>query len=275
MTVLLILFIISWGYAAILDATGDIAGSNVIVIPVNGVIGFSSGFNEGVIPNTIIEKIKKADSSPSVKAIVFDINSPGGTPVASEAIVNAIKAVNKTTVAIIRDLGASGAYWIASATDTIIASKYSMTGSVGVRGSFIDFNGLLERYNMTYERFVGGELKDLGDPLKPVSAAERLIFQDKIDQMHKLFVAEIKENRNLGDSQAIEISSGSFYLGGEAKNLGLIDLLGGDKELEEHLKKTLNITEIHSTRLEDKRSWFDKIPFVRSSLNINPGVTLS
>jgi protease-4 len=274
------LFIISWIIAAIMGGfTGeDVYSGNIAVIPIQGFIGFSSpgAFSDVLSPDTTKGLIQKAALAPNIKAIVFDINSGGGTPVASETIVNAIKGVNKTTVAIIRDIGASGAYWVASAADAIIASKYSITGSVGVRGSFIGYYGLLQRYNMSYERLVSGELKDVGDPFKPMSEAERAILQKRIDEMHMLFLEDVQANRNLTSVQRAQISTGNIYLGQEAKALGLVDIVGGDAELEAYLKHTLNLTQLTAVRLEPKKSFWESLPslFAKFPLQVSSGIRM-
>src|SRR3989338_8536572 len=128
---------------------------NVALIPIDGVIigTEDSGFLfDGVTSSPeAVEFIEKAEKNPSIKAIILEINSPGGSAVASEEIANAVKKVNKTTVAWVREAGASGAYWVASASDHIVASRMSVTGSIGVIASYLEFPGLLERYNVTYQ----------------------------------------------------------------------------------------------------------------------------
>src|SRR3989338_367748 len=130
---------------------------NVALIPIHGVIavgdeGSSSFFESATASSETIKFIEKADKNPSIKAIILEINSPGGSAVASEEIANAVKKVNKTTVAWVREAGASGAYWVASASDHIVASRMSVTGSIGVISSYLEFEGLVNRYNLTYRR---------------------------------------------------------------------------------------------------------------------------
>ena len=116
---------------------------NVAMIPIEGVIvgTDSSGmfFDDSVSSQDTIELIEKADRNPNIRAIILQINSPGGSAVASEEIANAVKKVNKTTVAWIRESGASGAYWIASSSDYIVANRVSITGSIGVIASYLEF----------------------------------------------------------------------------------------------------------------------------------------
>ena len=86
------------------------------------------------------------EENKDIKAIVLEINSPGGSAVASDEIASAVKKSNKPTVAVIREAGASGGYWIASSTDHIIANRMSITGSIGVISSYLEFSGLIEKY---------------------------------------------------------------------------------------------------------------------------------
>ena len=166
----------------------------------------------------------------NIKAILFEINSPGGTAVASEEIVNAVKKSKKYKVAWIRDQGASGAYWIASAADKIVASPLSITGSIGVLGSYLEFSGLLTRYNITYERMVGGKYKDLGTPYRELTDEERILFQRSIDELHDYFMQDVAKNRDIPENKIREIATGMFYTGKQAKELNLVDVLGGKEE---------------------------------------------
>ena len=145
---------------------------------------------EGTSSTKTIQFIKAAEKDPSVRAIIFDINSPGGSAVASEEIAHAIKESTKYKVAVIRDLGASGAYWIASSSDVIFASRMSLTGSIGVISSFIQFEGLMDKYGISYERLVAGERKDIGSPFREMTDEERILFQKKINTIHEYFINE-------------------------------------------------------------------------------------
>jgi protease-4 len=268
---LIILGLISFIMAGILslfvDNDFDSVSGNVALIPIKGVISNGEGglMGDVVSSDEIINFLEKAESNPSVQAIILEINSPGGTPVASVEIADKVKEINKTTVAWIRDAGASGAYWIASATDHIVANQMSVTGSVGVIASHIEFAGFIERYNMSYRRFVGGEYKDLGDPLKRLSATERVMLQKKIDKMHDYFIEAVKENRDLEEWQVKEISSGIFYLGSEAMDVGLVDELGGEKEAVKFIETEINITADIAEYMRE-RSLFDVFA---SALNQN------
>lgn len=223
----------------------NIETGNVAVIPINGEISIGSNggfFSESTASSTdIVKYIKDADADPSIKAIIIEINSPGGSGVASEEIANALKNTKKLKVAWIREVGASGAYWAASSCDYIIASRFSITGSVGVLSSYIDFAGLMQRYNVSYEKITGGQYKDIGSPYKTLSEDERKILQQKVDLLHYAFLNEIVKNRNLSESEKQEISTALFYTGEEALNLGLIDKIGGKEDVVNYIENKLSI----------------------------------
>src|SRR3989338_349336 len=155
------------------DSGSRLSRGNIALISIKGAVMPSDGFSflagDGVSSERIKREPEKAEKDPSVKAILLEIDSPGGAAVASQEVANAVKASKKFKVAWIRETGASGAYWVASAADKIVASPLSITGSIGVLASYLDFSGLLNRYNVTYERIVGGKYKDIGAPYKDLT----------------------------------------------------------------------------------------------------------
>lgn len=234
------------GFIGLFFVGGEsVLSGNVAVIDVQGVITSSpdSVFSTSIASSTnIVRLIEKAAKDSSIKAIVFMINSPGGSAVASDEIATAVTAANKTTVAVIREFGTSGAYWIASATDHVIANKASFTGSIGVRASYLEFPALLQEYNVTYRRLVAGKYKDMGSPFRELSSEEQQIFQETLDQLHDIFIREVAQNRNMSYDDVKKLATGIFYTGLQAKELGLVDELGGKKEAVMYLEKTLNMT---------------------------------
>ena len=216
-------------------------GGNVALIPIEGVITGSKDsefiFENIASSQEIVEFIEKADKNPNIKAIILEINSPGGSAVASEEIANAVKKTNKTTVAWIREVGASGAYWVASAADYVVANRVSITGSIGVIASYLEFPGLLESYNVTYRRLVSGKFKDIGSPFKEITEEEKAIFQQSLDAIRDYFVSEVAKNRNMNKKDIDKIANGLFYLGAQAKELGLADELGGIDEVVGYIEK--------------------------------------
>lgn len=247
--VLVLLFVAGFIFVGIISLFSGIdvesLEGNVAMIPIEGIIvgieddGF---FEELAVSTDIIELIEKADKNPHVKAIILEINSPGGSAVASEEIANAVRKANKTTVAWIREAGASGAYWIASSSDYIVANRVSITGSIGVIASYLEFPGFLDRYNVTYRRLVSGKYKDMGSPFREMTAEEEELFQQDLDIIRDYFVGEVAKNRKMSKKDVDKIANGLFYLGVQAKELGLVDELGGKDEVVAYIERKENIT---------------------------------
>ena len=233
--------------------------ANVALIKIYGQIsttGSDGVFESGVTSNDVINLLDKATKDDNIQAIVLDINSGGGSPVGSEEIGNKLKSINKTKVAWIRDIGASGAYWAASNTDYIIASRMSLVGSIGVTGSYLEFAKALDRYNITYRRLVSGDYKDSGSPFKELTKDEEEKMQELIDEIYGYFILEVAENRNLSANDVKKLATGEVFTGAKAKKLGLVDDVGGLDEVSAYLEKELNTT-IEYTVFEQKESLTD------------------
>jgi len=251
---------------------------NVARIYVTGEIlpdGSSSIFgSSGASSKDIVDLIKKADENKEIKALLIEINSPGGAAVASEDIVRAIKKSKKPSVALIKDTGASGAYWVASATDVIVADPISITGSIGVLSSYLEFSGLMNKYGVGYERIVGGEYKDIGTPFRNLTDEERQLLQEQIDMVYDYFVKDVATNRNMSEEQMKALATGMIYTGIRAKQLGLVDVLGGEDEAEEAIKQQANLTEVQIVDYKKKRTLIDVLTetLSRQSYTVGQGI---
>jgi protease-4 len=168
----------------------------------------------------------KDDSS--VKAVLLDINSPGGSPVGSEEISIAIEELKKEkpVYALINDLGASGAYWIAASTDKIYASKMSIVGSIGVTSATLGFEDFIKDFNITYRRQSAGEFKDMGTPYRKPTQKEEEILQNILDDLHSNFIQHVANSRNMTYQEASTYSTGEIFLGTKALEYNLIDEIG-------------------------------------------------
>ncbi len=234
--------------------------NKIAVIPLSGVIGVTDNrlVGGGFVSSTdLVDMINKAGKDDNIKAVILEINSPGGTVVASEEIANAVEHLDKPVVAWIREVGASGAYWIASSADVIVADPLSITGSIGVISSYLQFSGLLEDYGIKYERLVSGDFKDTGSPYKNLSSKERVILQRKLDKIRDFFVNKVAENRNMSYDEVNNLATGMFYLGEEAKELGLVDVLGGKDEAIKITEDLANIKNAELVKFEKRSSIFD------------------
>lgn len=220
-------------------------GGNVAVIQIRGELnldrdsGYKMDFSSS---HDMVNLIKSVAKNDQIEAVIFDINSPGGSPVATDEISEAIKKLDKPTITVIREVGASGAYWIASSTDVIFANRMSLVGSIGATASYLDFSGLLERYNVSYERLVSGEYKDMGSPFRELTDEERDIFTNILDRLEDYFVEEVANNRNMPLEKVKTLADGQIFLGVDSLENGLIDYLGNIDDAKYYIENNYNIS---------------------------------
>ncbi|MDO8643122.1 MAG: signal peptide peptidase SppA [Candidatus Woesearchaeota archaeon] len=284
LTIILVLVVLSIFSVIIAGGIGMFLGmggsetpgtGNVAIIPIEGPIVTTPSTGLGQresVSDDVIGLIEKAQKDVSIKAIVFSINSPGGSPVASDEIATAIRQTNanKTTVALIRDLGASGAFWIATATNHVVANPASFTGSIGVIGSYLEFGNFLDDHNVTYRRLTAGKYKDMGSPFKTMTAEEQQLFQQSLDELHTLFINAVAENRKLSPETVRTLATGQFYTGIQAKKYGLVDDLGGIQEVRAYLKQQLK-TDVKFVSFKKPKGLFERLASSFSNLGFSVG----
>jgi len=220
-------------------------GCNVVGIAVRGPITVSaSGFAPeeclydcGYVTSSdeVLEYLNEARDNEAIKAVLIDIESGGGEPVPSEEIAAAIAQTEKPSVAWIRQVGTSGAYWIASAADTIVASENSDVGSIGITMSYVDNVAQNEDQGLTYNSLSSGKYKDAGDPNRALTEEEIELFRRDLMTIHANFIKAISINRSLPLEHVTAIADGSSMLGDMAKEKGLVDIIGGQMEVYETL----------------------------------------
>ncbi len=187
---------------------------------------------EGVIldAQSTVGDLKKYGESPSVKAIVVRIDSPGGGVVPSQEIHDAIKRLrSKTNKAIIASMGtvaASGGYYIAVATDRIIANPGTLTGSIGVIMELANLEGLLKKIGVQSVVVKSGRYKDIGSPFRQMSPQDRRILQSVMDDVHRQFIEAVAEGRSLEVEAVRLLADGRVFTGRQAKEINLVDELG-------------------------------------------------
>lgn len=214
------------------------------LIDVRGVIADK----EQASADNLVTSLQAAFDDPKVKGVVLRINSPGGSPVQSGYVYDEIRRLRglhpETKVyAVISDLGASGAYYIASAADEIYADKASLVGSIGVTAAGFGFVGAMEKLGVQRRAYTSGEHKAFLDPFEPEKPDETKFWQGVLNITHEQFIASVKQGRGdrLKDKEHPELFSGLVWTGQQALPLGLIDGLGnassvardviGEKEL--------------------------------------------
>lgn len=251
----------------------DTQTGNIALIPIEGVIsGGNDGFgSSAVFSQDIVSFIEEADQSPQIEVILLDINSPGGSAVASDEIATAVVKAEKPVVAVIHEAGASGAYWIASAADHVVANRMSITGSIGVLSSYLEFSGLMEKYGVGYEQLTAGERKEIGTPYKRLTPEERNILQQKLDKIHAFFIEEVAANRKMEVTEVKKIATGEFFLGVEALQLGLVDQLGGKDEAEMFMRNNYGLEDIDYSTYQHQAGFFELLTGVVSTFFFNVG----
>ncbi len=231
---------------------------NVAVIPIKGVIITEGGGSDTISVEEVRDWIKVAEANVNVKAIIFEINSPGGSALAGKEMSELILKTNKTTVAVIRDVGASAGYMVAAACDYIIADEFSITGSIGATSSYLEIPGLLNKYNITYNRLVSKKYKDMGSPFKELTTDEEAKLQWQLDLVHDYFANFVAKNRKLTVDQ-VNSEEASFFLGIVAKEKGFIDEFGNIDEAKEYIKQIYNLESIDTFEFEKEYTIFDII----------------
>jgi len=227
--------------------------SNVAVIKIQGEIvtyGTELVYSERsetavssdiVSSETIIGYLNKIEKDDDIKVIIVEIDSRGGSPVASEEIMDSLKKTTKPTIAVIREGAVSGAYLIATGAKRIYASRLSEVGGIGVTMSYLDYSQKNKQEGLTYQQLSSGKFKDAGDPDKELTAEEKELLMKDIEKMHQLFVENVAVNRNLDIKTVEKLADGSTVLGQDAKEKGLIDEIGNINDAKEWLKSQLGI----------------------------------
>jgi protease-4 len=204
------------------NASTSFGSNSIAVIDISGVI---------VDADKIDKQLQKYGDDDNVKAIVLHIDSPGGGAAASQEVYHEVLRIkqerHKRIVASVESVGASGAYYIASACDKIYANPASVVGSVGVIMEWTNYGDLLRWAKMKNVIIHAGELKDAGDPTREMTPKEEAYFQSLVDNMYGQFIHDVAYGRKTTDDKIKPLATGQVWTGEQALPLGLIDAQGG------------------------------------------------
>lgn len=177
-----------------------------------------------------VEELKSFGTDPLIKAIVVRIDSPGGGVAPSQEIYNAVKRIrkeqNKAVVASMGTVAASGGYYIAVATDRILANPGTLTGSIGVIMQLANFQELLEKVGVKNVVIKSGKFKDVGSPFRSMRDEERELLKSVMDDVHRQFIEAVADGRSLEASEVEQFADGRVFTGQQAKSILLVDDLG-------------------------------------------------
>ncbi len=196
-------------------------GNKIGVVDLEGVI---------ITPKVVVDQLKKFADDDSIKAIIVHVNSPGGGVAASEEIYREVKRIRddkkKRIVASIESVGASGAYYVSSATNKIYADKGSIVGSIGVIAEWVNYGDLLHWAKLKDITMKAGEFKDTGSPTRDMTPAEKEYLQSLIDNMHGQFIQAVADGRKTKFDEIKAIANGKVWTGEQALSMKLIDQVG-------------------------------------------------
>jgi len=178
----------------------------------------------------IIKALRRYQQDPDIKAIVLRVDSPGGAVAPSQEIYDTLKEIQsegkKKIVTSMGTVAASGGYYIASATDLIVANPGTLTGSIGVIMELTNLEGLMQKIGVESVTIKSGKNKDVGSPFRKMKAEERSILQNVLDDVHSQFIEAVAEGRSLEIDTVRKLADGRIFSGRQAKKLGLVDELG-------------------------------------------------
>ncbi len=234
------------------------AEDKLVIIPINGLLTASSA-------SALRSTLRRLEKDQRVRGVLLRVDSPGGTVTATDRMYHELLEYKRQrqdtsntafpVVTFIQGLGASGAYYLACATDEVIAEPTALVGSIGVRMTFFNVSGLLSEWQVQVETFKSGPLKDAGSPFRPLTDEERKRFMQLIRHYYQTFLDVVREGRRdrIVEEQLPHIANGDVYVADEALQHGLIDRIG---YLDDAIERVRELTGLERLRVvELRRGW--------------------
>ncbi|MGT2667599.1 signal peptide peptidase SppA [Streptococcus rifensis] len=220
---------------------GD-ALNRILVIPVKGTIGVDNG---QYVHEHILASIDKIKEDTSIKAVLFSIDSPGGDVYATREVYDRMKEVQaEVDIPVYASMGhtaASGGYYLAMLGEKVFASAETVTGSIGVRMGGYEISELLAKLGIKSQIIKSGEMKDIMSDSREMTAEERQVLQTYVDESFQRFVDVVVDGRDMSEEQVRKLADGRIYSGAQAKEVGLIDEFGYEKEALQALRDDFNL----------------------------------
>ncbi len=223
---MLIIVMFLWSVVVARKAANVPSGPHTALVEVRGEIASDTEASA----ERLVSALKTAFEDDGAQAVVLRINSPGGSPVQAGIVndeIRRLKALHKKKVyAVVEEMCASGAYYIAVAADEIYTDKASIVGSIGVLMDGFGFTGAMQKLGVERRLYTAGENKGMNDPFSPESDKQRAYTQAMLDQIHQQFIRVVKEGRGKRLKETPETFSGLYWNGEQAVKLGLADKFG-------------------------------------------------
>ena len=211
-----------------------VSGDKIAVVEIKGVITQSSG---------VIEEMSQYQEDDGVKAIILRIDSPGGGVGPSQEIHREVLKIRskKKVITSMGSVAASGGYYIACASDLIVANPGTITGSIGVLMEFTNIEELFKKIGIKGVVLKSGEHKDIGSPFREMTPEEKKIVQGVIDNVHQQFVQAVAEGRKMDREKVMQVADGRILTGEQAKQIGLVDQIGNLQDAIDVVAKMVGI----------------------------------
>ena len=248
------------------DKSGNVIAVYYAYGEIDGGTSSSTG-EEGINSVKVIKDLRKLKEDENVKAVVLRVNSPGGSAYGSEQIWYAVSELKKEKPVIVSmgDYAASGGYYISCNADTIVAEPTTLTGSIGIFGMFPNAKGLTDKIGLNFDVVKTNQYADFGMLTRPMNDGEKGLMQMYVNQGYDLFLTRCSDGRGIGKEELDKIAQGRVWTGSTAKELGLVDELGG-------LNKAVEIAIAKSgVDAYTVMSYPKKESFLESLMNTNPG----
>ena len=219
--VVAVFFLTVWVLMSVLEGGGLPLGQKVAVVELEGII---------LQAESVVRELNDHRENPTVRAVVIRVNSPGGVVAPTQEIYAAIQRVRKSGKKVVASLGsvaASGGYYVATAADQIYANPGTLTGSIGVIMQMANLEGLFKKVGVDYVVVKAGQYKDIGNIARPMTPEERRMLQVLLDDVYNQFVDAVAKGRNLDRATVEGFADGRIVSGQQAKQLKMVDELGG------------------------------------------------
>ncbi len=225
--VIAVFFLTVWVLMSVLEGGGLPLGQKVAVVELEGII---------LQAESVVRELNDHRENPTVRAVVLRVNSPGGVVAPTQEIYAAILRVRKNGKPVVASLGsvaASGGYYVATAADRIYANPGTLTGSIGVIMQMANLEGLLKKVGVEYVVVKAGQYKDIGSIARAMTPEERRMLQALLDDVYNQFVDAVATGRKLDKATVESFADGRIVSGQQAKQLKMVDDLGGlDEAIE-------------------------------------------
>jgi len=260
------------------SSLGLYKGKKIALIYGMGTIITGEGMYQMMGSSTVARWIRQARNDQSIQAVVFRVDSPGGSSVGSDVIWREVSLTKKEKPVIVSmsDLAGSGGYWVAMSAHKIIAQPQTWTGSIGVYFGKPNLIKLYEKLGITSERFTFGDKADMFSTFRKWTSEERQIIENEIEWIYDQFLTKVAEGRNMTKDEVDKIGKGRVWTGNQAVKLGLVDELGGLSKAIDLAKELAGIPEPERVQLvvqPKKISFFDMIfgrKYIKTNLDMNP-----